>query len=442
MKLPTAKKTRLQRKANGATPWKVRAGTSKGRLLLGFIDQGIVSTSGLVTFVVAAQFLSPTDLGHYSFGLATCLLIVSLSRAVCGEPLLVRSVGPDRGRTTIARDTRAMLGLTVFIGLASAILCAIIGLGSAASGLVAEDFSRPFLAAAVAAPGLVLQDSLRYCFIAQKKTRALVMNDTLTLILGATAIAIFGLLTNDSSLMLGAWGLAFLLVGLATLITTAILPSVQNSGKWIKATWRSSSAYFTENVMGAVASYTIVVVLAVFVASSEVAAYRATLVVFGVANLVINFMRTQILRELHPGLLDSVAGLYRTSGKLVLPVVSTIAGILGALFLIPQHLGELLLQDTWLLVSALLIPGALSRLAAGLSIVPTITLRIQGIAWRATVIKMVILLIALVLGPIGALYAGAAGALIADAICYALTAVLLFVLSIRKARSNCLGTGG
>lgn len=415
--------------AKAASHMKFRKGNAKGRLVLGFIDQGIVSASGLLTFVIAAQFLAPTELGHYSFGLATCLLIVSLSRAICGEPLLVRSVGRHQGRPSVARDTRAMLGLTIVIGIISAVLCFLIGFLGGGS-------NQPLIAAAVAAPGLVLQDSLRYCFIAQQKTSALVVNDTLTLFLGATAIAASGLLTQDSSTMLAAWGLASLIVGLATLVWTATLPSLKNSVTWVKATWRSSSAYFTENAMGALAGYTVVVILAVFVAPAEVAAYRATLVVYGVANLVINFMRTQILRELHFDMLSTVGGVGRTSGKLVIPVLLTIVSMLAVLLLMPQHLGEMLLQDTWLLVSALLIPGAINRFAAGLSIVPTITLRIQGITWRATIIKMMILVVSLVLGPVGALYAGAGGALIADAVCYGLTAILLFALSVRKARQN------
>lgn len=429
MRSPSSTSEASPTAAKAASHMKFRKGTAKGRLVLGFIDQGIVSASGLLTFVVAAQFLAPTELGHYSFGLATCLLIVSLSRAICGEPLLVRSVGRHQGRPSVARDTRAMLGLTIVIGVVSAILCF-------SAGFLGGGSNQPLIAAAVAAPGLVLQDSLRYCFIAQQKTRALVVNDTLTLLLGATAIATAGLLTQDSTTMLAAWGLASLTVGLATLIWTATLPSLKNSVTWVKATWRSSSAYFTENAMGALAGYTVVVILAVFVAPAEVAAYRATLVVYGVANLVINFMRTQILRELHVDMLSSVSGLSRTSGKLVIPVLITIVSMLAVLLLMPQQLGEMLLQDTWLLVSALLIPGAINRFAAGLSIVPTITLRIQGITWRATVIKMVILVVSLVLGPLGALYAGAGGALIADAVCYGLTAILLFVLSVRRARQN------
>lgn len=407
---------------------KNRASPSKrGRLILGFIDQGIVSANGLLTFVVAAQFLAPVDLGFFSFGLATCLLVVSLCRAICGEPLLVRSVGAYTGRPSIGRDTRSMLGLTVIIALVSAIVCALTGYLSGSS-------SGPLLAAAIAAPGLVLQDSLRYCFIAQQRTRSLIANDAITLLSGSTSIAVAGFISRDSSLMLAFWGLASLGVGIITLFWTATVPSLRNAFPWLKSTWKSSSAYFTENAMGALAGYTIVVILALFVAPEEVAAFRATLVVYGVANLVIHFMRTQILRELHLDMISSMGGLTRTSGKLVIPVAITISCMLGALMLLPQDLGELLLQDTWLLVAALLLPGALNRFAAGLSIVPTITLRIQGIAWKATIIKMVILAVSLVIGPLGALYAGAAGALLADSIAYALTAILLFALSLREAK--------
>ncbi|MGC0236667.1 hypothetical protein [Arthrobacter sp. SD76] len=251
---------------------------------------------------------------------------------------------------------------------------------------------------------------------------------------GSTSIAVAGFISRDSSLMLAFWGLASLGVGIITLFWTATVPSLRNAFPWLKSTWKSSSAYFTENAMGALAGYTIVVILALFVAPEEVAAFRATLVVYGVANLVIHFLRTQILRELHLDMISSMGGLTRTSGKLVIPVAITISCMLGALMLLPQDLGELLLQDTWLLVAALLLPGALNRFAAGLSIVPTITLRIQGIAWKATIIKMVILAVSLVIGPLGALYAGAAGALLADSISYALTAILLFALSLREAK--------
>lgn len=186
--------------------------------------------------------------------------------------------------------------------------------------------------------------------------------------------------------------------------------------------------------MGALAGYTVVVILAVFVSPAEVAAFRATLIVYGVANLVINFLRTQVLRELHLDMLDTVGRLSRTSAKLSIPVAATIVAMLSVLLLLPQQIGEIILQDTWLLVSALLIPGAINRFAAGLSIVPTITLRIQGITWRATMIKIGILFVSLIIGPIGAIYAGAAGALIADAIAYALTAGFLFALSVRQVR--------
>lgn len=402
-------------------------GSRKGRLVLGFIDQGIVSATGLLTFVAAAQFLSPNDLGYFSFGLATCLLVVSLSRAICGEPLLVRSVADLDRRPSVFRDSRSMLGLALVLGLLASALCAGIG-------MLGGSPNMPLLAAALAVPGLVLQDSLRFCFIALQRTRSLILNDSATLLLGACSIIASGLITGDSFIMLVSWGVASLFVSLITLVGNALLPSIRSSFSWLRLTWRSSSAFFTENAMGALAGYTIVVILAVFVAPAEVAAFRATLVVFGIANLVINFLRTQVLRELRLDMISSVRGLAVTSAKLAVPVVVTIFSMLVALMLLPQWMGEALLQGTWGLVAALLIPGAINRFCAGLSIVPTITLRVQGVTWKATIIKVFILFVSLGLGPLGALYAGAAGALLADSISYALTAILLFGLSIKKVR--------
>jgi hypothetical protein len=176
--------------------------------------------------------------------------------------------------------------------------------------------------------------------------------------------------------------------------------------------------------------------LTVFVAPSEVAAYRATLVVYGVASLVINFLRTQVLRELRPTMLNNASGLLSVGLKLSIPVVVTILGMLGMLIILPEPFGRALMNETWTLIGALLIPGAVNRLSAGISTIPTIILRVQGVTWRATFIKIGVLVLSLALGPLGALYAGASGALYADAISYTIASTFLFVLAFRKTRSN------
>lgn len=397
--------------------------------MLGFLDQGIVSASGLVTFVAAAQFLGANDLGYFSFGVATCLLVVSLTRAICGESLLVRAVELREGRPKMTRDSRAMLGVSIIIGLAGAALCA-------AAHLILQPESSPLLAAAIACPGLVLQDSLRFFFISLQRTASLLLNDTATLLGGASAIIVSGLLTGDVAVMIIAWGCASLLVGLCTLIANGIVPSFSNAWTWLRSAWRSSSAFFTESALGALVGYLIVVMLTVFVAPSEVAAYRATLVVYGVASLVINFLRTQVLRELRPTMLNNASGLLSVGLKLSIPVVVTILGMLGMLIILPEPFGRALMNETWTLIGALLIPGAVNRLSAGISTIPTIILRVQGVTWRATFIKIGVLVLSLALGPLGALYAGASGALYADAISYTIASTFLFVLAFRKTRSN------
>lgn len=404
-----------------------RGRTAKSRLVLGFLDQGIVSATGLLIFVSAAQFLSPGDLGYFSFGVATCLLIVSLSRAICGESLLVRAVESSNTRPSVFKDSRSMLGLAMTLSLAGAGICTGIA-------LLGESPNLPLLASAIASPGLVIQDSLRFCFVALQRTQSLLANDVATLVIGASAILVSGSLTHDVFTMLISWGAASLAVSLTTLVVNAMVPSFTGALSWLRETWRSSSAFFTENALGALVGYMIVVILTVFVAPSEVAAFRATLVVYGVASLVINFLRTQVLRELRPQMINTTRGLVATSGKLAVPVLVPIVGMLVVLMLIPESLGKVLMRDTWSLVAALLIPGAIHRLFAGFSTIPTITLRVQGITWRATVIKISVLLISLVLGPLGALYAGAAGALYADSFAYGLCSILLFALSLKRAK--------
>lgn len=412
---------------NGAHFGQGKTPSPKKRLVLGFIDQGIVSATGLIIFVAAAQFLTADDLGYFSFGVATCLLVVSLTRAICGESLLVRTVGLSERRPTVFKDSRSMLGLAAALGILACCLCAGIG-------FLTETPNWPLIGSAIACPGLVLQDSLRFVFIAMQRTAALLMNDLATMILGASAIIIAGSLTRSIFAMLVSWGLASMIISVATLIVNAMVPSLRNAFTWLRTTWRSSSAFFTESALGALVGYLIVVILTVFVDPSEVAAFRATLVVYGVASLVINFLRTQVLRELRPDMIDTPRGVYRTSVRLAIPVLVTIFGMLLLLLLTPEWLGEILMRDTWALVAVLLVPGAINRIFAGFSTIPTITLRVQGVTWKATLVKVSVLATSLVIGPLGALYAGAAGALFADSFAYGLSSLLLLILSVRKAR--------
>ena len=412
---------------NGSHYGKSQPSSRKRRLLFGFLDQGIVSGTSLINFVAAAQFLPSDDLGYFSFSVATCVLTVSLIRAVCGESLIVRAVGRSNFRPTVARDSRSMLGVAAILSLLASVLCV-------GAGVVGPALSWPLIASAVACPGLVLQDSLRFVFISMQRTKSLLLNDAGTLVLGTAAIAISGFLTRDVFVMVAAWGLASLSVTVGTLVFNAMAPSLRGVLPWFRLTWRTSSAFFTESALGAMVGYLIIVMLTIFVDPSEVAAYRATVVVFGVSSLVLNFLRTQVLRELRVDMIDSVNGVLRISMRLLVPVIVTIVGMLGALLVMPEWMGNALMRDTWILVGALIIPGAISRLFAGFSTIPTITLRVQGVTWKATVIKICVLSSSLIIGPAAALYAGAAGALYADALAYGLTSILLFALSIRRAK--------
>lgn len=125
-----------------------------------------------------------------------------------------------------------------------------------------------------------------------------------------------------------------------------------------------------------------------------------------------------------------------TAGKMALPVAVTVILMLGALLCTPDGIGRALLQDTWPLVAMILVPGAINRFFAGLSIIPTVLLRVQGVTWKATIIRIIVLTSSVALGPVGALLAGAGGALAAEAASYGLATVALTVLSLKSAQRS------
>jgi hypothetical protein len=105
------------------------------------------------------------------------------------------------------------------------------------------------------------------------------------------------------------------------------------------------------------------------------------------------------------------------------------------LLLVPESLGKLFFGDTWSLMAAIFLAAAANRTMAGVSIIPTLFLRVQGVTWRATFIRIAITAGGFGLGPVGAWLAGARGALLAEAIAYLVLTVALMGLSQRVARA-------
>lgn len=399
---------------------------------LGFVDQAISSLTTLMLLVAAAQWLAPSDLGRFAIGVATLAPCVSIIRALCGETLIVKVTSiPDsfKDRRQVHREAQKMLGLALVLACAAVLQILLIS-------VFWTEAREILLASAAAVVGVVLQDAVRHYLLTARKSLLLLTGDLFVLLFAVGGIYYLGSTGSGPPAMVLAWGAAAFLAAMATMSIDRMLPCVFGGYKWLRNNWSNSSAFVMEATLGAIVGYLVVVVLAVFASETEVAAFRAAVSVFGVTSLVINFLRTAVLRELTPQKLHTRKGILRTCGRMSALVSATVLTTLLGVYFLPANLGALVLGESWPLVVVLASVAAVNRLAAGFSIAPLIVLRVQGISWPATRIRIGATIVALALSPLAAYLAGAAGALAADTVFYAIVTVFLLRLALKNTSAD------
>lgn len=391
------------------------------RYSLGFIDQGVLSLASILFLVLAAQFLSPEQLGTFVLGLSTAVLIQSLVRALSGETLLVRST-----RENFAADERGnSLGLSLVVAIA-------IGAVMIALAFTIPQSADFYLSLAVAQFGLLIQDSVRFAAISTGRTAGLLALDATYTVASCSGIFVAGTLGLDGSGMLLFLGASATLLGAVAMFAFRLLPRFGAGIQWLARHWRLNSSFVSEAVLGAVLGYSITLILNFYASGPELAAYRSALSIFGMTSLAINFLRTMVLRDLRPNHLLRRRSYWRRMAAMSLLVAVTVGATYLVLANLPARLGAGLFGETWVIMVGLFGATALNRFFAGLSVVPTVFLRVQGVTWRATIVRIVVTILGFGLGPVGAFLAGAQGALLAEAALYLMLAVSLTVLSRRS----------
>jgi O-antigen/teichoic acid export membrane protein len=395
------------------------------RLIAGFLDQGIVSLGSITYLICAAQFLSSTELGKFAIGVATLALTLSVVRAMCGETLLARL----EGDSCFEGQAVAMLGLVSILAVIAFVLClGVTSLWRPASGV--------FVATAFAVPGILFQDAVRYLLIARRDPKALLASDSAFVLISSTAIVVSAHSWRSGEAVIAAWASVSFVLAVLLLMVYRWIPDVRSAFGWFRDVWQQSSAFAVESILGALVGYTTVVVIAAFSSHAEVAAFRATISVFGVTSVATNFLRSSVLRELAKRDLADGRQANLVQAKMACVLVAAVASAATVLYLMPMSLGQRLLGDTWSVVAGLLMAGAVNRLAASASVVPTVMLRVLGVSWQATKVRIVISIVGLGFGPVGAYLDGAQGALYFESFTYILLAVLLSSLVKETLRHN------
>jgi hypothetical protein len=386
------------------------------------LDQGLLSLASLSFLIVAAQFGSSQDLGAFVLGLSTAVLVQSLSRAVSGETLLVRSTRADFSRDEVPSS----VGLSLMVAVAIALVCGVLS-------VVFPEQSAFYLSLGVAQLGLLFQDATRFAALAKGSSAGLLLIDALYAAGATLAIYLAGASHAGSYGMLTALGVTAGSVGILAALIFKIVPRFRPAIRWMRMHWRMNSSFVSEAAVGASLGYSITLILHLFASGPELAAYRSVLSIFGLSSLAINFLRTIVLRDLRESSIRARGVFWRSAGLMSVLVVLAVGLTYILLTMLPGAVGVDLFGDTWLVMTTLLVATAINRVLAGLSAVPTIFLRVQGVTWRATSVRIIVTVIGFGLGPVGAWIAGAQGALIAEAVLYLILTVALTLLSRRVA---------
>ncbi|MBM7169426.1 hypothetical protein JQK87_13580, partial [Streptomyces sp. G44] len=328
-----------------------------GRLSWGLADQAASSMTNFAVGIYVARSLGLAAFGVFSLAWVTYGVVLSISRGLATDPLMVRFSGvPDASwRGAVARSSGAALGAGAAIGAAC------LAAGLALGGSVGPAFA----ALGAVLPGLLLQDAWRYSFFAAGNGRKAFVND---LVWGAAlvpAMVIAAHVDTVAAFVL-AWGASAAVAACYGCLQSGIRPRPAGARAWLRAHHDLGYRYVVENVSTSGASQLRAYGLGAIVGIGAVGAVRGAELLLGPflavlmgLSLVTVAEAARVLRRAPHRL-----GLF----CLLLGGAQAVAALLwgAALLLVPDRAGEFVLGDVWSTASQLIVPATLGVAGAGL----------------------------------------------------------------------------
>ncbi|WP_435840606.1 hypothetical protein [Streptomyces bobili] len=345
-----------------------------GRLSWGLADQAASSMTNFAVGIYVARSLGVTAFGVFSLAWVTYGVVLSVSRGLATDPLVVRFSGvPDASwRGAVARSSGTALGVGAAIGVA----CLVAGL--AVGGRVGPAFA----CLGVMLPGLLLQDAWRYSFFAAGAGRKAFVNDLVWGVALVPALVVAARQGSVAAFVL-AWGASATVAAGYGCLQCGIRPRMTGARGWLREQRDLSYRYLVENVGVSGASQLRAYGLGAIVGVGAVGSIRGAELLLGPFLAVLMGLSLVTVAEAARVLRRAPHRLARFC--LVLGAGQAVAALLWgtALLLVPGRLGELVLGDVWDSASALIVPAALGVAGAGLGTGAAAGLRALGAARRS-----------------------------------------------------------
>ncbi|MFR9795137.1 hypothetical protein ACL02U_04400 [Streptomyces sp. MS06] len=345
-----------------------------GRLSWGLADQAASSMTNFAVGIYVARSLGLAAFGAFSLAWVTYGVVLSVSRGLATDPLVVRFSGvPDTSwRVAVARSS----GTALAVGTAVGAVCLAAGAG------LGGGVGPAFASLGVMLPGLLLQDAWRYSFFAAGIGRKAFVND---LVWGAALVPAMVVAARVGSVaaFVLAWGASAAVAAAYGCLQSGIVPRVTGARAWVREHRDLGYRYLVENTCVSGAGQLRAYGLGAIAGVGAVGAVRGAELLLGPflavlmgLSLVTVAEAARVLRRA-PHRLGSFC--------LLLGGGQAVAALLWgtALLLVPDRVGELVLGGVWHSASQLIVPATLGVAGAGLGTGAAAGLRALAAARRS-----------------------------------------------------------
>ncbi|MEU5397983.1 hypothetical protein ABZ348_01600 [Streptomyces sp. NPDC005963] len=359
-------------RATSARPTAKRA--IVGRLSWGLADQAVCSMTNFAVGIYVAHSLGLVSFGVFSLAWVTYGVVLSVSRGLATDPLMVRFSGVSVAswREAAARSSGTALGVGVTIGA----VCVAVGLGLGGS------VGSAFACLGVVLPGLLLQDAWRFSFFAAGSGRKAFLNDLLGGIALIPAMVVAARVGSVAAFVL-AWGTAAAVAAGYGCFQSGIRPRLTQVREWLREHRDLGYRYLVENVGVSGAAQLRAYGLGLLVGVSAVGVVRGAELLLGPFLAVLMGLSLVTVAEAARVLRRAPHRLGRFC--FLLGGGQAVGALLwgAALLLVPDRAGELVLGDVWHSASALIVPATLGVAGASLGVGAAAGLRALAAARRS-----------------------------------------------------------
>ena len=381
-------------------------------------DQAVSSLTNFAVSLYVARNLGAIALGAFSLAYVTYAFALNASRGLATDPLMVRF-----SATELPAWRRAVAGCSA-TAFATGVVCGAIVI--AAATVLGGTARGAFLAIGITLPGLMLQDSWRYAFFALGRGGQAFLNDCIWAVALLAGLAIVRQTGHVNVFWLVlAWGAAAGVAAAVGPLQAGVLPRLSGIWSWLRDHRDLGPRYLAEGTANNAGVQLRSWVVGLTLGLAPVGYLQASITLMGPIIILFLGMGLVLLPE-------AIRVMRRSPQRFTMFCALVSVGLGGAalawgavlLIAVPRGLGSWLLGPIWHGTYPLVLPQMLYVIAAAVSAGASIGLHALGAARQSLRLALLGSVTQIGCALVGALEAGAAGAVYGMAVAGTIGALL------------------